>query len=164
MPGFEIDRRASDPLAEEGDEAVADLAGPMTGAVGDAPLPANYHLSAETWTLSDATDACNDDVWAPFDIGRTLGIATEVGIPTVGFDLSHPDLLAVWSGDIAFVRYQVTIGDLERGGGEPARPGSRSGALAPMTGRPSRRTHRPCSRHSTSRNSIGSWRPRWKNR
>ena len=118
VPGFLIDRRAIDPLVEDGAEAGPDLAAPISGTSGDVPSPAAYDISVETWTLvpPEPSAACDAEAWASLDVGRALQVTTGPGGPAVGLDVSHPDLLAIRSGEIAFVRYRVAVGALERGG------------------------------------------------
>ena len=118
VPGFLVDRRAIDPLVEDGTEAGPALAAPISGTRGDAPSPAAYDVRVETWTLvpPDPSVACDADAWASFDLGRTLRVIADPNGPAVGLDVSHPDLLAVRPGEIAFLRYRVAAGALERGG------------------------------------------------
>lgn len=118
VPGFLIDRRAVDPLAEDGVEPGADLLAPIVHADARVPSPATYGLGVETWTLvpPEPSAACDADGWVALDVGEALAIVTDAGVPAVGLDVSHPDLLAVRPGEIAFVRYRVTAGMLEGDG------------------------------------------------
>ena len=119
VPGFLIDRRAVDPLIGDGAEAGPALAAPLSG-VGHAgaPAPGDYDLAAETWTLvpPEPSAACDADAWYPLDIGRALQQVTDSGGPVVGLDVSHPDLLAIRPGEIAFLRYRVAVETLQQSG------------------------------------------------
>ena len=117
VPGFLIDRRAVDPLIDEGAEAGPALAAPLSdiGHAG-APAPATYRLAAETWTLvpPEPSAACHDGAWYPLDVGRALQQVEDSGGLSIGLDVSHPDLLAVRPGEIAFLRYRVAVETLQQ--------------------------------------------------
>ena len=119
VPGFLIDRRAIDPLA--GDDATGErgLAAPISGAGGNMPSLASYGLGVEAWTLvpPEPAGACAADAWVLLDVGRTLEVTTDGGGAKIELDVSHPDLLGVRPGEIAFIRYRVTAGALEGGPG-----------------------------------------------
>ena len=119
VPGFLIDRRAVDPLIDDGTEAGPALAAPIAADWhAGAPSPAAYDLAAETWTLvpPEPSVACEDGAWQPLDLGRALQQVDDSNGPGIGLDVSHPDLLAVRPGEIAFVRYRVAAGSLQQAG------------------------------------------------
>ncbi len=112
VPGFLIDRRGVAPLIGDGAEAGPALAAPLSG-VGHpgAPAPATFDLAVETWTLvpPEPSAACDDRAWYPLDVGRALRQVADSGGPAIGLDVSHPDLLAIRPGEIAFLRYRVAV-------------------------------------------------------
>ena len=119
LPGFLIDRRVVDPLIGEGAETGPALAAPIAaGGPAGTPSPATYDLVAETWTLvpPEPSVACDDGAWHPLDVGGALQQVAGSSAPAIGLDVSHPDLLAIRPGEIAFIRYRVAVGSLEQSG------------------------------------------------
>ena len=118
VPGFQMDRREIDLAAGDGVEAGPALAAPIAVAEGGAPAPAVYDLGVQAWTLvpPEPSAACDADAWVPFDVSGALQVTAGAGGSVIGLDVSHPDLLVLRPGEIAFVRYQAAVGDLESDG------------------------------------------------
>ena len=118
VPGFQIDRQAVDPLAGDRPGARPALAVSISGESGNRPAPATYDLIAETWALvpPDPSAACEGDAWSRLDVGAALQLVTDSSGPAIGLDVSHPDLLVIRPGEIAFIRYRAAVGALEQSG------------------------------------------------
>ncbi len=118
VPAFEIDRGPVPPVPEGDAEKRRTLAGPLDGPVYAAAPPATYDLAAEAWTLvpPDPSRACDEGAWHSLDLGRALKLERPAAShdPTIRLDASNAVLLAIPRGGIAFMRYRVSVGAMER--------------------------------------------------
>ena len=130
-PGFLIDRGVINPLAEAGAGPGVYLTAPIPNASDNVPAPAAYELGGEMWTLLPPrpSAACEAGAWVSLELGGVLEIGNlsdrapgngqlrPLGEPLSGWGvrLEASRLYALRPDDIAFIRYQVSVGSLERG-------------------------------------------------
>ena len=110
IPGFRIDHS----MAGVGSELTAAI--PVTEE--RIPGPSAYDLETQAWTLfpADPNRACESESWLTLDIQAAFTQAEESGAQSIVLDVSHPDLFGIRPGEIAFVRYELSVASLERGG------------------------------------------------
>ena len=110
VPGFRINRNTV--------EGGAMLTTPIPATQEGVPGPATYELKTQGWTLfpPDPNKACDGEAWLNLDIQGAFSQAYHAGARSVVMDASHLDLLAIRPGEVAFVRYEVSVASLERSG------------------------------------------------
>ena len=134
-PGFEIDRGAINPYAEMGDGTGVYLTAPIPHPRDGIPRSSGYELAAEMWTLwpPEPAKACEAGAWVPRDTEGALDVlrlpdrsllagqrrAADEPAPGWMVRLAASRLSMLQPGDIAFLRYRVALGSLERGASFP---------------------------------------------
>ena len=134
-PGFEIDGGAINPYAAMGEGAGVYLTAPIPSPRDGIPRSAGYELAAEMWTLwpPEPAKACEPGAWVPRSTEGVLDVLEQpdrfplAGQPRAGDEpasdwmvrLAASRLGMLQPGDIAFLRYRVALGSLERGASWP---------------------------------------------